>query len=1418
MIRRFAFVVLTFVVLAITPGAGAAALRVFIRASEKTHGPGEHDYPQFLADWRKLLSDRGAKADGALRFPTAAELAKTDVLILYAADANNVAPEDRAGLEAFLQRGGGMVVLHDALCGTNAAWFASLAGGAKQHGVTNWQRGTVGLYFNRESHPITEGVANFDLEDEMFHHLQFAPDVKVLATTFRTAKEIIPQMWTHEHGGGRVFAWCQGHRLSMFALPHVRGLLLRAIAWAGGRPVDSLVNSEERLAFRYPAGGPSTPEQAIKKIRVEPTFDISIVASEPLTPKPISIDWDARGRMWVALTPEYPFKEDSAPGRDSIVILEDSNRDGRMDKRTVFADNLVLPTSFVFHRDGVIVSQAPKILFLRDTDGDGRADRRETLFEGFGTFDTHAVINNLRWGLDGWVYGCQGYSGNDSTNVVNAAGHSFGKIGNGIFRFRPDGSAIEQVASYSGNSWGIDFNWEGELFFSKANGPHISHVVMSERFLSRGKLGNTTADKSIEDHQKVNPIFGDTRHEYVQVAPVGVFTAASGCTIYEGGAWPEKYRGGAFVCEPTVHIVHEDVLYRGENPTYEATRRDESEFIAGRDLWFRPVHTRIGPDGAMYLLDFYNQAISHNDIRGVQHGPGNAAVRPDRDHEHGRIYRIQHKDIRRYDLPQLARANSQELLHALEHPNAWVRLTAQRLLSEKQDPSVVTGLQTLLRSNRLAYVRVHALWTLFALDAMTETNLLVAINDTHPSVVNNALRVIPELSAAPSSNVIHAVVKQTKDTAERTRLDALLALSVWPPRASTVEAVHKQFPDLKDGWTKSAVFELARLAPTNFIRLSFASDKADSFREIVGPLVEDFIQNRDDASAGWTLGHLGRTPGAADNLKLATLGTFNKHLDDHAPPFSTNIQASLDKLLKSDNRALRAAALPTAAYYEQSGEFTSDLGAIKAALIADLGNDKIKEEDRGALLTSLMNVESLRGDVIARVDALLAKSPGAGVQKSAITELGRVTDAAAGAALIRNFKKIAPEHRQLVLGTLLKRSSWALALCEALAKKSLIPADLGVSGASRLRTHPDRAVATRARVVFDALKLPQFHEKDALIARFHTALEGKADVKAGKDLFEKNCLICHKFGDKGKDLGPELTGVGLNGPTVLLTHILDPNRVVEGNFVAYNVTTRKNEEYSGLIKTENKENVVLKNLEGETDLRRADIASMRSSGLSLMPEGLEVLGEKGLRDIIGYLTANSPKGFRTLDMTGAFTADTRHGLFESDSDTPSLSFRQFGVVMVDNIPFNIVNPTTTLTGQNVTVLRGGSGFAKTLPRRVEFPAGMRAAKLYVLGGVAGWGFPYGPPEGHNVPAAKVTLYYADGTKEETVLRNGEQFADYVQPFEVRASKTAGDLLTSGQLRWFSIVPKGRGEITKVVLESFDNHLAPVFVAMTAQTE
>ncbi len=1396
--------------------ASSAPLRIFIGATSSQPGTANDDYAGFLRDWTTLLNTRGAVAAGGLHFPTVAEMKDLDVLVLHGATGSDLSTVERRRLEVFLRGGGGLVLLGDGLKGRDPEWLRSVAGGAPAAGATNAPVSRFGLCFGDDRHPITEGIANFDLDDEMLLPIQVAPDARVLASSFRTANQIVPQMWAYEKRRARVFASATGRRTKNFSLPHYRGLILRGIAWAGHREVDLLTRVTETAHFPYPEGGPTAPDRAISRLQVNPEFTITLAAAEPAVVNPIAVDWDPRGRMWVALTPDYPFKQGRGRGRDSIVILEDVDGDHRMDRRSVFADGLVLPTSFVFCRDGIIVAQAPEILFLRDRDGDGRADRREVLFSGFGTADTHAVINNLRWGLDGWVYGCQGYSGNDSTNVINARGVRFGKIGNGIFRFRPDGSAIEQVASYSGNSWGIDFSDDGELFYSMANGPHINHVVMPERYLALGSIDKTLSGKSIEDHSKVNPLFTDPRDEYVQVSPVGVFTAASGCTIYQGGVWPEKYHGSHFVCEPTVHIVHEDIVNQVEAPTFEATRRDTEEFLAARDLWFRPVHTRVGPDGEMYLLDFYNQAISHNDIRGVAHGAGNAAVRPDRDHDHGRIYRIAHKQQRHLPPYRLVDAANADLVQDLQHPNMWVRMTAQRLLVERADAAVAPALSALLHTNRFVHARLHALWTLHQMNMLSESNLLAGLKDEHPSVLDNALRVVSELREAPSSNVVAAVVKQLKGATERTRLMALFALDSFPPPAEAVSAVHKLLPDLKDGWAKSAVLGIARRSPTNFIRASFASDKADSYVEFVQLLTDDFLRRREAAPAEWVLRHTARQTKASGKLRIAVLETFNKHLADFQLPFNTNIDAAIAAFLATESKSTRIALFPLAMLYRDQGTYSPELAKVHKALFADLENPKAKDEDRNALLTSLIKVPALQKDVIARVDSILEAGAPAPVQKHMVNEVGALRDPAVPGVLLRHFPKLKEEARLVAFAQLIRRPEWADALLTAIERRQIKLPELTVYGASRLRTHPDLKVARRAATVLDAIEGPRQKQKDGLIAKFEAALKSPPNIDNGRAVLLANCAPCHKFNDKGHALGPDLTGVGLHGPSMLLTHLLDPNRVVEGNFIAYNLTTTKGDEYTGLIKTENKDAVTLKNLEGEITVKRAEIASLKSSGLSLMPEGMEALGEKNVRDLIGYIMARTPAGYQVIDLSAAFTTDTLHGLYLSREDPPSLVFKQFGIVMVDDIPFLVANPAGTTAGRNVIVLGGGEGFARTLPRRVECKVDLAARKFFVLGGVAGWGFPAGPPEGYNAPAVKATLVYEDGQSEVLTWRNGVEFADYVRPQEVPGSKSVSDLTTTGLLRWFSFEPGRARKISRITLESFGNHLAPTFVAITAK--
>ena len=664
-------------------------LRVFLRGGPKTHGPGEHDHPRFVEEWKPLLEARGAEVDGALVFPTAPQLEATDVLVMYAAEGGSIHGDDRTNLERYLARGGGIVVVHDAVCGDDPQWFKTVVGGAWEHGHSNWHTDMVDLYVSEARHPITAGAANFRFRDELYWKLHMQPDANVLMVGFHSVFDTTPQMWTYEKGDYRAFVSIQGHYHDSFAHEAWRTLLLRGIAWSGKREVDLLLKTGEAEALRYPPGGPTRPEQAHESIEVHPEFELSLVAAEPLVVKPISIDWDARGRMWVALTPGYPFKErfSGVKAHDAIAILADGDGDGRMDARTTFFESLDLVTAFVLHRDGVIVGAAPDIVWLRDTDGDDRCDKVEPLFTGFGFGDTHAVMSNFRWGLDGWIYATQGYSGGGSEHVVNSAGHDFGKIGNGLFRFRPDGSAIEVVSSYGSNTWGCSFDEEGELFFTMANGAHLRHVVVPEKFLAGNRVDNVASWKDIPDHDRVFPAVVRTDAPYAQIDFVGGFTAASGSCFYDGGAWPKEWNASHFVCEPTVNLVHHD-LVQPDGVSFSARKVREAEFIASTDLWFRPVDVRVGPDGALYVLDFYNQAVVHNDTRGPEHGPTNAAIRPDRDHLHGRIWRVQHKQAHASPVTLPLPTKAQGAVALLEHPNAWVRSSVMRTALERGDSTL----------------------------------------------------------------------------------------------------------------------------------------------------------------------------------------------------------------------------------------------------------------------------------------------------------------------------------------------------------------------------------------------------------------------------------------------------------------------------------------------------------------------------------------------------------------------------------------------------------------------------------------------------------------------------------------------------------------------------------------------------------
>ena len=415
---------------------------------------------------------------------------------------------------------------------------------------------------------------------------------------------------------------------------------------------------------------PLDPAESMKHFATFPEFNVSLFASEPDIVKAIWLAWDERGRLWIAETVDYPNSLQSpGEGHDRLKICEDTDGDGRADKFTVFADKLSIPTGFVFANGGVIVIHSGKTEFLKDTDGDDIADERRVLFSGWGMGDTHATASNLRYGFDNWIWGTVGYSGFRGT-----VGGKELRFGQGIFRFKPDGSKLEFVRSSNNNTWGLGITEDNFILGSTANGNASMYMPIPNRYYEAVNGWSAGVLATIADSQRFYPITDMVR----QVDFHGRYTAGAGSAIYAARNFPKEYWNRVqFVSEPTGHLLGKFHLDRRGTDFIAHNGRT---FAASDDEWTSPVCAEVGPDGALWVSDWYNYVIQHNPTpRGFQTGKGAAYETPLRDKTHGRIYRISYKDAKTAQRMTLDKAMPQQLVAALKNDNMLWRMHAQRL-------------------------------------------------------------------------------------------------------------------------------------------------------------------------------------------------------------------------------------------------------------------------------------------------------------------------------------------------------------------------------------------------------------------------------------------------------------------------------------------------------------------------------------------------------------------------------------------------------------------------------------------------------------------------------------------------------------------------------------------------------------------
>jgi uncharacterized protein len=1164
---------------------------------------------------------------------------------------------------------------------------------------------------------------------------------------------------------------------------------------------------------------PLPAAESVKHFVTPVGFEVQLFVSEPEIGKPISMAWDEHGRLWLAETVDYPNElQPEGQGRDRIRICEDTDGDGRADKFTVFAEKLSIPTGLAHAYGGVVVLQPPDTLFLKDTDGDDHADERRVLFTGWGTSDTHAGPNNLRYGPDNWLYGMLGYAGFEGT--VGGVKHSFRQ---GFFRFRPDGSQLEFLRSTDNNSWGLGFTEDGLLFGSTANNGPSVHMPIANRHYEAVCGWSPSMLHPISDDSNYFPVTKKVR----QMDWHGRFTAAAGHAIYNARTYPKEYwNRTAFVTEPTGHLAATFVL-RPEGAGFRS--HNAWNLAASDDEWSAPIMAEVGPDGNVWIIDWYNYIIQHNPTPiGYKTGKHNAYETDLRDKRHGRIYRVVYKSAKPPAVPKLPKADAAELVSALKHPNMLWRLHAQRLLVERGKLDVVPALAALLDDYSMDDLglnvgAMHAIWTLQALASASgkwpEPVVAAAHRGLrHPS---NAVRRQALLSLPVSQQSTDAILssKAVADADPLVRLAALLALSnqnASRPAAEALVAAWQDAANLKDGVLRDALTCAAACNCEEFLELIATQPTPDEISPEGATLIQRVAEH---FARGESLRTIGKLLIAMSRVRPAIAQPAIVGICRGWPSRRETIDLSEEeeaaiKMLFNNLREQRAELVKLMKKLG-SKQFETTLRPLANDYLATLKDESRSENDR---LNAARQFMQLRGTDSAGAESLLdlispRTAPEFAEKLLAALELSEVPET--GRAICQRLAELTPAQRSVAMRLLLARADWTAALLDAIEQGAVSITELSLDQRQVLAAHPEQQIAERAaKLLKQSGGLPSA-DRARVLNDFLPQLQRKGDAAAGKLVFAKQCSKCHAHSGEGGKVGPDLTGMAVHPKAELAKHILDPSSNVEGTYRAYTIATSDGKIYTGLLTAETRMTVEIADAEGKSHkLLRDEIDLLKASPKSLMPEGFEkTLSTDELVNVLEFLTQR--RRFLPISLEKVATTITTRDMF---SDRPTirerLEFDNWSPKAVDGVLFQLIDPAGDKRPNALLFHCDRAKSLRSMPRTVELPCNAPAKAIHLLGCVSGWGF---PATGKGSVSLVVRLHYADGQSEEHSLRNGYELADFNGVHEVPNSKLAFKLAGNRQVRCLAIEPKRREPIAKIEFAKGPDDTAPVVLAVTVET-
>lgn len=970
-----------------------------------------------------------------------------------------------------------------------------------------------------------------------------------------------------------------------------------------------------------------TPAEELSGFKLPPGFEIKLYASEPDIGKPINITFDARGRMWVTQSFEYPFPASQGKGSDRITILEDTDKDGTADRFTNFCDTLNIPIGILPIDDGAIAYSIPNVYRFVDSNGDGNAEAKKVLLGPFEHRDTHGMVNNLMRGYDGWIHACHGFT-NRST-VAGADGDSITMISGNTFRFRPDGSRVEHFTHGRINPFGLAYDELGYLYSTDCHTSPLYQLIRGADYTQWGK----------EEAMGFAPDMKPLEREA---------TALAGIAYYADVKYPKEYQRNFYIGDAVASRVYRNSFsFKGSSPVGKL----EEDFVLSEDPWFRPVDVKLGPDGALYIADFYNSIIGHYEVP-LDH--------PKRDKIRGRIWRISYEG-ETSGTKDLTSAPLDDLLAALDANNLVVRMAAADQLTDRIGQKASKPVYDLISTKSVSErTYIHGLWVLHRLNTLTDETIKSSSVHSSPGVRVHSLRILAERERLDNS-FFELVSKSLKDKDPHVKRAATELLVKFPTMASLRLTLSERsaIPDYDthqlyttrlvlrnllrhDMLMKEAVAMEWNQRESDFIidvllgvpssdaaqflavHINKSSEKGERLsrlyehlaryipvRQLNDVIAEARSSNTNNVDDEYTrfngILHGIEKRGGKESAQVLSWGTtLAKVLFEKYPPEAT--------LKSSEDITKQRFAADLAGKYKiktlepklQSLIKTGSLAGIDVKVSA-LKSLLVLDTDKHAASAGRILSDTVAPEFKKRVTSLLSDFPGPAVNRvlAAVTNAppdlqSEIVMALAGSAEGKDII-----FRKVRSGELLPRT-----LIEPKVEERLLS-----NISARHKNEFESITATLEPVSKERQTLI-----DTRLIAFNT-LSASVSPDAGEVVFSKNCSPCHSIRNKGGAIGPQLDGVGKWGPRALAEKILDPNRNVSESFRNYTITLKDGKTLSGLLRREEGEVIVFADLSGkEFSVAKNNIKEKKESKYTLMPDHFgEVLSQDEFNALLKYL-------------------------------------------------------------------------------------------------------------------------------------------------------------------------------------------------------